>query len=226
MTLIHLDRALSKLRVSLLELASLAEEQSQVAIEALASFDSDLAKKVRERDTELDEMEVDIEEACLQILALHQPVAKDLRFVVSVLKINNDLERIGDLAVNIAGRAITLSKAKLPIVPIDFSAAAKQAIEMIRMSIESFINLDLTLAERVRLSDRDINKFHRSNFKKINDAILNHPQHAENFIELLSVSRYLERIGDLTTNIAEDVIYLVNGSIVRHQPIETADSLQ
>jgi phosphate transport system protein len=164
---------------------------------------------------------VEVEEECLKILALHQPVATDLRFIVAVLKINNDLERIGDLAVNMASRARKLAEIKTPPkVRVDFQGGQNRVREMLRRSLESLVNLDEKLATWVCTADEEIDNVNRSVFKQVSDGIKQHPEDADRLIMLLSVSRNLERIGDHTTNIAEDVLYMVRGEIVRHTRVE------
>jgi phosphate transport system protein len=162
-------------------------------------------------------MEVGVEEDCLKILALHQPVAIDLRFIVAVLKINNDLERIGDLAVNIAERSAFLSKHP----PFGFSLGlvemADRAQDMLKHSLDALINLDSGLAQEVCAADDEIDAMNRQMYLKIQDAIRSNPGKLESLIHLLSVSRHLERIADHATNIAEDVIYMVEGRIARHR---------
>lgn len=215
----HMDNALEKLKVSLLQLATLTEEQLKKAVLALRNRDAKLAREIIRGDEAIDQMEVDIEESCLQILALHQPVANDLRFVIAVLKINNDLERIADYATGISRRVIDLSKVQLPVEPIDFSEAAQQVIAMLRMCLDSFIQQDIELATKVLEADDELDEFHNGNYPIIKKAVIDHPDHAMDLMRLVTVSRYFERIGDMATNIAEDVIYMVSGEIVRHQPI-------
>lgn len=215
----HLDNALEKLKVSLLQLATLTEEQLKKSFVALRNRDATLAREIIENDQIIDEMEVDIEESCLQILALHQPVANDLRFVIAVLKINNDLERIADYATGISRRVIDLSKIQLPVEPIDFSHAAQQVISMVRTCLDAFIRQDTDLAKSVLEADDELDRFHNGNYSIIKKAVIEHPNFAMDLMRLVTVSRYFERIGDMATNIAEDVIYMVSGEIVRHQPI-------
>ncbi|MDD5327390.1 MAG: phosphate signaling complex protein PhoU, partial [Phycisphaerae bacterium] len=161
-----------------------------------------------------------IEEDCLKILALHQPVAIDLRFIVTVLKINNDLERIGDLAVNIAERAVFLAGQPKINISTDLADMAHTAQSMLKRSIDALINHDAELAHEVCASDNIVDKMNRQMYLKIQKAILENPEQISSLIHLLSTSRHLERIADHTTNIAEDVIYMIEGQIARHRTKE------
>lgn len=213
---LHLDVAIQKLKKTLLGMAAFVEEQVKNSLSAMAQRSDTLARDVITKDSQIDQMEVDIEEECLKILALYQPVALDLRFVVAVLKINNDLERIGDLAVNIAERSVTLTRS-LPVASLDFTEMTDKTLLMLKESIDSFIGGDAELARRVCRADTEIDHAHAENYAKVDAMILEHPEHSSMIIQNLSISRYLERVADLATNIAEDVIYLVEGKIVRRQ---------
>lgn len=218
---IHLHKAIESLKKRILGLSALVEDRVLNAIKAVETQDAELAQRVIDGDTEIDAAEVEVEEECLKILALHQPVATDLRFIVAVLKINNDLERIGDLAVNMASRARKLAEIKTPPkVRVDFQGGQNRVREMLRKSLESLVNLDEKLATWVCTADEEIDNVNRSVFKQVSDGIKQHPEDADRLIMLLSVSRNLERIGDHTTNIAEDVLYMVRGEIVRHTRVE------
>ncbi len=218
---IHLHNAIESLKKRILQLSALVEDRVINAIKAVETQDAQLAGQVIDGDAEIDAAEVEVEEECLKILALHQPVATDLRFIVAVLKINNDLERIGDLAVNMASRARKLAEIKTPsLVRVDFKGGQNRVREMLRKSLESLVNLDEKTATWVCTADEEIDTINRSVFKQVSDGIKQHPEEADRLIMLLSVSRNLERIGDHTTNIAEDVLYMVRGEIVRHTRVE------
>lgn len=218
---VHLHKAIESLKKRILALSALVEDRVINAIKAVEAQDAQLAQQVIDGDTEIDAAEVEVEEECLKILALHQPVATDLRFIVAVLKINNDLERIGDLAVNMASRARKLAEIKTPPkVRVDFQGGQNRVREMLRKSLESLVNLDEKMATWVCTADEEIDNVNRSVFKQVSDGIKQHPEDADRLIMLLSVSRNLERIGDHTTNIAEDVLYMVRGEIVRHTRVE------
>jgi phosphate transport system protein len=216
----HLHRAIEGLKVRILELSAIVEESVYKAVKAVEHRDCVLAEEIIEGDSRIDLMEVEVEEECLKILALHQPVATDLRFIVAVLKINNDLERIGDLAVNIASRARALSSINTtPRAFIDFQDVEGKVQQMLRRSLEALVNLDEEVAKWVCTSDDAIDDINRSVHKQVIEAIRGHPDDADRFILLLSVSRNLERIADHATNIAEDVLYMIRGEIVRHSRV-------
>ena len=212
----HLENALDRLRVHVVELATSAEEQVRAAITAQAQRDKALAAKVIANDTEIDKKEVEIEEECLQVLALYQPVANDLRLVVSILKINNELERVGDYAVTISERCLYLADHELPGTPIDYQAMADRAIDMLHRSIEAMINKNSGLAREVCRADLEVDRIHHDNYMAVDEMVQKFPVYARFFMQYVSISRCLERIADQATNIAEDVIYLVEGRIVRH----------
>ncbi len=196
------------------------EEAIAKAIAALINRDAVLAKKVMDADNDIDRMEVDVEEECLKILALYQPVATDLRFVVAVLKINNDLERMGDLAQNIAKRVVYLSKADPMDLPIDFRSMAAKSQTMVKQSLDALVNADTMLARQVRGEDDEVDRARQHIRDQIMEAIRKHPGRVEYLLKLNSVSKHLERLADMATNVAEDVIYMVEGEIVRHQHLE------
>jgi phosphate transport system protein len=216
----HLQREIDKLKKRILSLAAEVEESLQMAVRAVTERDPGLVKKVIEADSRIDQEEVDLEEECLKVLALHQPVAIDLRFVVSVLKINNDLERIGDLAVNIAERAALLAKQERIDVPIDFRGMAEQAQSMLRKSLDALVSMDPGLAQAVRVWDDELDTINRKMLAQVQDGIRANPEYIEQLIHHLLIARHLERIADHATNIAEDVIYLTEGEIVRHKYLD------
>jgi len=214
---VHLQKDINSVKNKLLTLSAEVEETVYDAVHALSSHDEKLAAEIIERDNEIDLMEVEVEEDCLKILALHQPVAIDLRYIVAILKINNDLERVGDLASNIAQRALELKNDPVIDIPVDFSTMTEIVKKMLHSSIDSLIQMDVGLGKEVCLLDNEVDDRHKEAFHKISDAIRAHPEYTQTYIRYLSISRYLERIADLATNIAEDVIYLVTGQITRHQ---------
>jgi len=213
---VHLHREIESLMKSILSLAAMVESQVEKAIRALKDRDEKLAHEVESGDAQIDHQEIEVEEECLKIMALYQPVAIDLRRIVAVLKINKDLERIGDLAVNIAHKAAALSYDVLSLVPFDMSAmwAASQA--MLRESIDAMVYLDVPLAESVCSRDNKVDLMKHEVREKIEELVKKNPGYVPDLLRLLAVSRNLERIADCATNIAEDVIYLVEGRIVRH----------
>ena len=216
----HLERQIDILKQKILFVGTLVEEAIAKAISALVNRDRNLAKLVIDEDSEIDRMEVDVEEEVLKILALYQPVAADLRFVVAVLKINNDLERMGDLARNIAKRVVFLTNGEEIDLPQDLRPMAAMAQKMVKESLDALVNADTLLARRVRDADDDVDKMRRKVQDFCEKQIAGNPEHTELLMRLLSVSRHLERLGDLATNVAEDVIYMVEGEIVRHRSTE------
>lgn len=198
------------------------EESVRKAVDSLVKRDAGMAQEVIEGDNRLDHVEVEIEEDCLKILALHQPVAVDLRYVVAVLKINNELERIGDEAVNIAERAVFLATHPIDLV-LDFKTMGAMAQAMLARSIDALVGTDTAIAREVRTLDDGVDEMNRHMYSLIQDYIRQHPDRVAESIHLLSTSRHLERIGDQATNIAEDVIYMAEGEIVRHQPEDFTD---
>ena len=213
----HLQREIDNLKKKLLALGAFVEEDVQKAVTAISERNASTAREVIESDPDIDKMEIDIEEDCLKVLALHQPVAIDLRFIVAVLKINNDLERIGDLAVNIAERAAFLATQERVDIPFDFVGMASKAKTMLARSLDALINGDTELAHSVCAADDEVDQINREMYYQIQDGIRNSPEQMVCLLHLLSVSRHLERIADHATNIAEDVIYMIAGEIVRHR---------
>lgn len=216
----HILRQIDTLKQKILYVGTLVEEAIAKAISALINRDAQLAQKVIANDSVIDRMEVEVEEECLKILALYQPVAADLRFVVATLKINNDLERMGDLAKNIAKRAAFIAKADPIDVPIDFRAMATQAQHMVKQSLDALVNADANLARQVRLEDDEVDASRQRIRQQVLNGIRRSPEKTEYLLKFNSVSKHLERLADMATNVAEDVIYMVEGEIVRHQASE------
>ena len=214
------QREIENLKKLVLSLGAIVEEQIQHAILALERRDADLANEVVRKDREIDSLEIVIEEECLKILALYQPVAKELRFVVAVLKMNNDLERMGDLAANIAKRARYLSKKEKIDLVADFGIVAEKAQAMVKKSLDALVNTDVKLAREVCASDDEVDKLTKHMLKRTINAIEKNPDRTKDYFSIRSVSKNLERIADSATNIAEDVIYLCSGDIIRHQAEE------
>ncbi len=213
----HLEREISILKKRVLALSATVEDNVYKAVRALTDRDSSLAEEViASDDRDVDQTEILIEEECLKVLALHQPVAGDLRFIVAILKINNDLERMGDLAVNIAERAVFLASRERPEIPLDLPLMAEKTKGMLRRSLDALINRDSVLAREVLVADDEVDAMNRDMYVRIQEAIRRRPEQLESLIHLLSCSRHLERIADHATNVAEDVIYMVEGVIVRH----------
>jgi phosphate transport system protein len=214
---VHFMRELENLKRLSLTMAAMAEENLRLAIKSAIERDEPLARKVIEADHDIDRQEVAVEEECLKILALYHPVAHDLRFVVAMIKINHDLERIGDLAVNIAERAIVL--AQRPQVTRDYNlrGLADISIRMVARSLDALINQDSKLAREIWLSDDEADKRNRELLIAVEEDIARDPSQLPALLAITSISRTLERIADHATNIAKDVIYMIEGDIVRHR---------
>jgi phosphate transport system protein len=216
----HLQKEIEGLKKKLLGLAAIVEEGLTRAVLSLEKKDMAMAQRVLAEDTEVDTTEIEVEEDCLKILALHQPVAVDLRFIIAALKINNDLERIGDLAVNIAERSLALAAKPEFELLSEIQKMCEKAVRMLKLSLDSFIALDWKQALSVCAADDEVDLLYRDMYAKIKAGIMNTPQKIDEYLQVLSVSRHLERIADHATNIAEDVIYMIKGDIVRHHAIE------
>lgn len=214
---VHFMRELDNLKKLSLTMAAMVEDNLRLAVKSALERDEPLARKVIEADHDIDQHEVLVEEECLKILALYQPVAHDLRFVVAMIKINHDLERIGDLAVNIGERAITL--AQRPPLARDFriQELCDTAQRMVARSLDSLINLDAKLAREIWLADDEADRRNRELLTAVEEEIARDPSNIQSLLALTSISRTLERIGDHATNIAKDVIYMIEGDIVRHR---------
>ncbi len=194
------------------------EQIVEWSIRALFDRDAKLARTLMDSDTPIDLEENVIEEECLKILALHQPVAIDLRRVATIVKINNDLERIADLAVNIAERALSLATGPEIPVPSTFRQMTDLANMMVRDSLDAFVKLDVSLAKRVCRLDDEVDRYNRVIIDQISEFMKLSPANVDPGLHLFSAARQLERVADHATNIAEDVVFLVEGRIIRHHP--------
>jgi len=215
----HFLREIETLKKKILAVGAAVEERISQAIIAVVKRDAVLAQQVAEGDDEIDEMEVEVEEDCLKILALYQPVAIDLRFVVAVLKMNNDLERMADTAVNIARRAEYLATQPQADLPHSLTDMTQKVQKVVNQSLDALVQGDTTLARKVCVADREVDQLNKEMHVRVQQEIRAHPEQVERLIHTLSISRHLERIGDLATNVAEDVIYTVEGEIVRHRTL-------
>lgn len=213
----HLVRDLVNLKKLLLEVGAMVEEATNKAITALTQRRADVAAEVIESDDEIDSKEVLIEEECLKILALHQPVASDLRFVIAALKVNNDLERMGDQAVNIAERAAALAELPPIEIPLNVDRMADVVKTMVRSSLDAHVNLDTELALSVGRMDDEVDDLNREVFAIMQEAMSRDQSLIARAVHYLSASRDLERIADLATNVAEDVVFMVEGEVIRHR---------
>jgi phosphate transport system protein len=205
----HIERQIDQLKQKILFVGTLVEEAISKAITALINRDIALAQRVMTSDAEIDRMEVEVEEECLKILALYQPVAADLRFVVSALKINNDLERMGDLAKNIAKRVGQLARGQQIDLPPEIRTMAMQAQEMVKESLDAVVNGDTALARHVREQDDAVDEGRQRIRERVLRGITETPEIAESLMRINSVSKHIERLAD--------IIYMVEGEIVRHR---------
>jgi len=215
---VHLQHEIDKLKKAVVLLGAAVEKNLAAAVTAVIARDPALARQIHDSDDAIDRQEVDIEEECLKVLALHQPVAIDLRFIVAVLKINSDLERIGDEAVNLASRALRIAASPLQEPGIDLAGLSGRVQAMVKKSLDALVTMDAAKAEEVRRADDEIDETVRRHFEKTKEEIGRHPERVDTLIEYLRIGRHLERIADHATNIAEDVIYMTRGEIVRHRP--------
>jgi len=217
---IRLQKELERLKKRILSLGTMVEERVRMAIRALELRDANLAEKIIRSDYEIDEFEVEVEEECLKILALHQPVAVDLRFIIAAIKINNDLERIADEAVNIAERVQIIAKRERLDIPFDYTMMAENTSSMLEKSLDALVNSDDALALTVLKLDDEIDDMKNYAYDVVKRAIGEYPDRVGYLINLLLMCRHLERIADHATNIAEEVVYMVQGQIVRHGNVE------
>ena len=215
---IHLQRDIEKLKRRLLVLSTEVEEAVRQSIRALAERDASLARQVVEREIQTNSMEVDVEEDCLKILALHQPVAGDLRYIIAVLKMDRDLERIADLAAHIAERGLALFELPALDIPFRLDEMGVKVQAMLKKALDAFVSLNTEAAHEVCAMDGEINAIKKDTFRQVRQAVMDVPQKFDPLMQVMHISRHLERVADHATNIAEDLIYLVEGRIVRHTP--------
>ena len=214
----HLQKDIDSLKTKIITMGSEIEDRVYKASMAIINRDLRLAEEVVKADEEIDRMEVDIEEHCLKILALYQPVAIDLRFIIAVLKINNELERVGDIAVNIAERGKYLIQHKEYEIPYDINEMATKVESMLTRSIDALVNMDVQLAYKIRTEDDEVDAYNRKMYSTVKNMLIDDTDHIDCTLHAISAGRHLERIADHACNIAEDVIYLVDAEIVRHTP--------
>jgi len=211
-----LPRLLHELKQRLLFLSSTVEEAVAKVVSALTTRDTKLAREVIAADVDIDNLEIAVETECLKLLALQQPVAGDLRFVVATLKINNDLERMGDLAKKIGKNVVYLCSVPPTSVQVDFREIAEISRGMVKRSMDAFVNGDVELARQVLVDDDLVDSQKDMLYQELRRGIRQNPEELEPLLKLYSVTRNLERLGDMATHIAEEVIYMVEGDIVRH----------
>ena len=213
---LHFLREMDRLNGRLIDVGNKIEAQVSMAFKSVIQLDEAAARRVIRGDVEVDNDEIQLEEECLKLLALYQPVAGDLRFIVSVLKINTDLERVGDHAKNIAETAVKLSADPVMEIPESMHTIYKQARLMLRKALLAFVEMDSELAKKVLEMDNEVDDMCSAELPRQIELIKKHPEDAGQRLMLLSVCRQLERIGDHASNISEDVVYMLSGDIIRH----------
>jgi len=213
----HLQREIDRLKRKILALGALVEDNLRLAFQAIEARDADKAHRVIATDLVIDQNEVEVEEECLKILALYQPVAGDLRFLVAVIKITSELERIGDLGSNIAERALQLVDEHPVPVPHGFAIMAERTGTILEKALDALVRQDAATARLVLAADDEIDALYRGLIEELKEIIRADPEHLDAIVLLFSVARYLERLADHATNIAEDVLYMVEGEIHRHE---------
>lgn len=212
----HFQQELNKLKENLLKMAGLAEQAISNAVEALVQRNTSLAEKAIKEDEKINQMEILIDEWCLKLLALHQPMAADLRFITSAMRINIELERIGDLAVNIAERVISLNQEPQLKPYIDIPRMAEITQAMVKDVLDAFVNGDTNLARAVCERDDQVDALNDQVFRELLTYMMADPKTITRAVHLIIVSRCLERIADHTTNIAEGVIFMVKALVIKH----------
>lgn len=210
------DEELDDLKRKLIEMAAMVESQIQGALHAFIERDADLARRVIANDPRVNAMDVEVDEMCLRLLALHQPAAGDLRFVTTAMKISSELERMSDLAENICERAIELNEEPQLKPYIDLPRMANWSLRMVKESLDAFVNRDSTLARKVCADDDYVDRLTEQLFRELLSFMVENPQTISRAIRLTFIAKYIERIADHATNVAELVVYMVEGKIIRH----------
>ncbi|GJQ24424.1 phosphate transport system regulatory protein PhoU [Candidatus Brocadia sapporoensis] len=213
----HFDQQLGALRKNLIQMASLVETAIANAIKSLIERNSELASLVVKSDEQVDTLELELEKQCVDLLALRQPMAIDLRFITAAIKITNNLERMGDLAVNIAERVIPLNQEPQLKPLIDIPRMATITQTMVKDSIDAFVNKDTALARAVAERDSTVDSLNDQIFRELLTYMMQDPANITRAVHLILISRHLERIADHSTNIAEEVIYIVKAKVVKHR---------
>jgi phosphate transport system protein len=214
---ISFDEELNSLKERILLMGGKVEEAIRLAMKSMVDRDSKLARQVIQGDRDVNDLEIEVDETCHRLLALHQPMAGDMRFITSAMKINSDLERIGDLSVNIAERALALNEVA-PLKPyIDIPRMAQIAQEMVKVSLDSLVNRDPVSAKKVCERDDEVDNLNDQIIRELISYMLEDRANIKRSLDLVMVSRQLERIADHATNVAEDVIYMVEGKDIRHR---------
>ncbi len=206
---------IDRLQQKLLTMGSMVEDRVRKACSVIESGDVELGQEIIISDWEIDEIEIEIEEECLKIMALYQPVARDLRFLVTVIKVNSEMERIGDYAALIAKHVKHISQFDIPAFTFNFQEMADKVMIELKMSIDALVDRNVEVAKQIFLLDQEVNDLRSKGYKMIIEGMESTPRHTTSLLNFYLVVRHLERIADRATNIAEDVIYLAEGEIVR-----------
>jgi phosphate transport system protein len=212
----HFHQELETLKEQLLRMGGRAEAIVNKAVEALKRRDVELAHAVFEDDRFLDQMEIDVEERCVSLLALQQPMAGDLRFITAALKISNDLERVGDHAVNIAEGAVALAGMPQLKPLVDIPRMADLALAMLREALDAFVHRDSATARRICLRDDDVDDLNRQLFRELVSYMIEDPSTVSRALEFIRVAHNLERVADMATNVAEEVVFIAEARIIKH----------
>jgi phosphate transport system protein len=215
-TIRHFDQELDDLKQKLLRMGAAVENQIQTALRALVERDTELAQRVIENDLRINTLDVQVDEDSLRLLALHQPTAKDLRFITTAMKISTELERMSDLAENIAERALELNEEPQLKPYIDIPRMGNWTLRMVKESLDAFVNRDAALARKVCADDDFVDDLTQQLFRELLSFMLENPKTITRAIRLTFIGKYIERIADHATNVAELVVYLVEGKIIRH----------
>jgi phosphate transport system protein len=218
----HFERDLEELKEQLLRMGGRAEGIILKAVDALRRRDAALAREVFADDKVIDRLELDIDDRCLRLLALQQPLARDLRFITAALKISNDLERVGDHAVNIAGSALQLAGESLLRLLPDIPRMAELASGMLHEALDAFVRDDADTARRICERDDEVDQLNRKVFREMIDQMVADPATISRAMELVLVARNLERVGDMATNVAEEVVFIAEARVIKHHAEETA----
>ncbi|KAA1261583.1 hypothetical protein LF1_41330 [Rubripirellula obstinata] len=213
----HLELGLDALRSELIGQFGVVEQMIQLSVRSLVNREPELADRVIKTDAQVNETDLKIEEECLKLMALHQPVATDLRWLISVVKVNADLERMADLACNIAERSKSLDFFPLFPIPDELQEMVSTATKMVKMALDAFVERDAEKAKSAIAEDEMVDRLNRIVIDQLHETMKDNPEFIEPGVHCFSASRHLERIADLAENVSEDVIYLVEGEIVRHQ---------
>ncbi len=221
----HFERELEELKDQMLRMAGHAEAIVLKSVESLKRRDAVLANEVFADDKLIDRLELDIDERCLHLLALQHPMATDLRFLTAALKISNDLERVGDHAVNIAGSTIRIAEQPLLKPLVDIPRMAELSVGMLHDALDAFVRRDADTARKLVLRDDEVDQLNDQLFRELISFMIEDPTRITRAMELILVARNLERVGDLATNVAEEVVFITEARVIKHHAEETANDV-